>query len=114
MNIRFQARAGGTARVAVAGSAVQREIPRENVDQAAVLFEANTRGAFDGIGHVVGSNLMRPAEFVYAARVGAFDAAAANADDHPLDGYLGFGFGLLDGGLNARAERLGVGDAALV
>src|SRR5262249_53578191 len=46
------------------------------------------------------------------AAVRSFHAAATDADDHAFDRDLRLDFSLLDGGLNARAEGLRIGDAA--
>ncbi len=71
VNICFEARALDAFRIAVAGAAVERKILWADLQNLAVLFEADTRSELDRIAQVIGFNITPAAELVETTAVHA-------------------------------------------
>ena len=114
VDVRFEARADAVVRLAVTGAAVEREVLREQVQDGAIVFQANLFAALYCISHILKGDGTGPSKFIDPAAVVPIDGNAADSHHHGIDDDARFGFGLTHRVLDRSSEGLLIGEAALV
>src|SRR3954452_3313293 len=80
VDISFQPCAIHSPWIPIPGTTVEREILRADLQDLAILFQANTRSQFDRVPQVVGLNVPPPAKLVKPSAVNACNRAAYSND----------------------------------